>query len=195
MSNKLLKLFVGGECVGNDFKDLFGPFGWNPDKGGETPPLSGEPENPINRPLNEKEVKVVAVYEAYSTLNGSPVSSQPIEIFVTLRDKSDREIRIFITRDMGLSITLALKNEAPTRPLTHDLIKVLLDRVGVKLERVIIDDIWDDTFYAKLVFSRNNEVIEIDSRSSDAIALALRYRAPIYAAEAVLENSVASEPG
>ncbi len=179
--------------MGNDFKDLFGPFGWKPDIGGENTPLSNEPENPVNRPLNEKEVKVVAVYEAYSTLNGAPVSSQPIEIFVTLRDKSEREIRIFITRDMGLSITLALKNEAPIRPLTHDLIKILLDKAGMKLDRVIIDDIWDDTFYAKLVLTHNNETIEVDSRSSDAIALALRYRAPIYAAEAVLEGSMPTE--
>ena len=135
----------------------------------------------------------MAVYEAYATSNGQPVNSQPIEIFVTLRDSRGRELRIFITKDMGLSIMLALQNEPAVRPLTHDLIKSMLEKLGAKVERVIIDDIWDDTFYAKIVVEAHNEEFEIDARSSDAIALALRYRAPIYAAEAVLECAVQTD--
>ena len=177
--------------MGSDFKDLFGSTGWRPDKDGFT--SGDEIENRTPQPLNEKEVKVVAVYEAYATANNQPIVSQPVEIFVTLRDNRGRELRIFITRDMGLSIMLALQNEAPIRPLTHDLIKSFLEKLGAKITRVIIDDIWDDTFYAKIIFENKNESYEIDARSSDAIALALRYRVPIYAAEAVLESSVQTD--
>jgi bifunctional DNase/RNase len=71
--------------------------------------------------------------------------------------------------------------------MTHDLTRNILTRLGVSIDRVVIDDLWQGTFYAKIYLLHGDEEIEIDSRPSDAIALALRFRAPIYMAESVLE--------
>lgn len=166
--------------MGNDFRDLFGD--WRPD---DTPP---EPENRAQRPLNEKEVKVVNVWEGIlepQGLFGGAETKQTY--FIQLRDNQGREFRIFVLRDMALSISLALENENPDRPFTHDLMKGILERMGASIERVTIDDLWQDTFYAKISISHNGQTMEVDARPSDAIALALRFRAPIYVAEYVLE--------
>jgi bifunctional DNase/RNase len=172
--------------VGNDFKDLFGE--WRPEDDGKRSSEGFLPESETrpNRALQEKEVRVVNVFEATTeNANGIATSSQ---IFVLLRDNQGRKIRIFVVRDVAYAIQLALENQKPERPFTHDLIKNLLDKLGVTVDRVIIDDLWHETFYAKIALTRiNNETLEIDARPSDAIALALRFRAPIYAAEAVLE--------
>lgn len=171
--------------MGNDFKDLFGD--WRPDEEGRTggEGMPAEPENRMRRVLNEKEVKVVNVFEAsYETPQGTP-SQQTT--FVLLRDNRGREFRIFVLRDVAVAISMALENETPDRPFTHDLMKSMLDRLGAKVERITIDDLWQDTFYAKITLSYNNETMDIDARPSDALALGLRYRAPIYVAEAVLE--------
>jgi len=166
--------------VGNDFKDLFGD--WRPD---DTPP---EPEGRAQRPLNEKEVKVVNVWEGILEPQGLFGNAETRQTyFIQLRDNQGREFRIFVLRDMALSISLALENENPDRPFTHDLMKAILERMGATIERVTIDDLWQDTFYAKVVITYNGQTMEIDARPSDAIALALRFRAPIYVAEYVLE--------
>ncbi|HZT41771.1 MAG TPA: bifunctional nuclease family protein [Chthonomonadaceae bacterium] len=166
--------------MGNDFKDLFGD--WRPD---DTPP---EPEGRAQRPLNEKEVKVVNVWEGILEPQGLFGNAETRQTyFIQLRDNQGREFRIFVLRDMALSISLALENENPDRPFTHDLMKAILERMGATIERVTIDDLWQDTFYAKVVITYNGQTMEIDARPSDAIALALRFRAPIYVAEYVLE--------
>ena len=178
--------------MGNDFKDLFGD--WRPEDewrgSSEGAPL--EPENRGQRALNEKEVKVVNVWEgiyepsgAFQSTAGLSGSSQTF--FVQLRDNRGREFRIFVLKEMAYSISLALENESPDRPFTHDLMKNILDRLGATIERVTIDDLWQDTFYAKVTVAHNGQTMDIDARPSDAIALALRFRAPIYVAEYVLE--------
>jgi bifunctional DNase/RNase len=174
--------------VGNDFKDLFGD--WRPDDEGKSG--SGEAHHEAeprpNRALNEKEVRVVNVFEATTeSATGVTTSSQ---IFVLLRDNRGRQIRIFVVRDVAFAIQLALENQKPERPFTHDLIKNMLERLGATVDRVIIDDLWHETFYAKIGITKaSGESIEIDARPSDAIAIALRFRAPIYAAESVLESA------
>jgi uncharacterized protein len=174
--------------VGNDFKDLFGD--WRPDDEGKSG--SGEPrfesEQRPNRALKEKEVRVVNVFEATTeSTTGVTTSSQ---IFVLLRDNQGRQIRIFVVRDVAYAIQLALENQKPERPFTHDLMKNMLEKLGAAVDRVIIDDLWHETFYAKIGLTKTTgETIEIDARPSDAIAIALRFRAPIYAAEAVLESA------
>lgn len=171
--------------MGNDFKDLFGD--WRPDDGGHgrDDEFRAEPENRVRRSLNEKEVKIVNVFEAYSeAIGGQPAQHTT---FVLLRDNRGRELRIFVLRDVALAISLAIENECPDRPFTHDLMKNMLDRLGAKVERVTIDDLWDETFYAKITLSRGTETLDIDARPSDAIAIALRFHAPVYVAEAVLE--------
>ncbi len=170
--------------MGNDFKDLFGD--WRPDDERRTPPdgVPAEPENFGRRPLNEKEVNVVGVYEEHSDSGlGFPLE----KTFVLLRDNRDREFRIWIARDLAVAISMALDNEAPDRPFTHDLIKTLLERLGGTIERVTIDDIWQDTFYAKITLAYSGQTVDVDARPSDSIALALRFKAPIYVAESVLE--------
>lgn len=168
--------------MSGDFKDLFKD--WTPSNSSEDNP---EPENRRPRILHEKEVKVVNVFEAsYDTPHN--LLPAPHSFFVLLRDNRGREIRIFILREIALSIHIGLSGEKPDRPFTHDLMKTMLEHVGAKVERVIIDDLWDDTFYSKinLIYGRNHEQsVEIDARSSDAIAIALRFRAPIYVAEDV----------
>ena len=71
--------------------------------------------------------------------------------------------------------------------MTHDLLRNILMRLDITVDRVVIDDLWHGTFYAKIYLRRGEEEIEMDARPSDAIALALRFRAPIYMAESVLE--------
>ncbi len=171
--------------MGNDFKDLFGD--WRPDEEGRVPPegIPAEPENLGRRALNEKEVAVVGVYEERSD---SGLGFSIDKFFVLLRDNKRREFRIWIARDMAWAISMALDNETPDRPFTHDLIKTLLERLGATIDRITIDDIWQDTFYAKITLAVNGETVDIDARPSDSIALALRFLAPIYVAEYVLET-------
>jgi len=76
----------------------------------------------------------------------------------------------------------------PDRPMTHDLLKNVIERLGGTVERIIVDDLWQSTFYAKIIIVRNGVSLDIDSRPSDAIALALRTRSPIYVAEPVFES-------
>ena len=73
------------------------------------------------------------------------------------------------------------------RPLTHDLLQQSIDKLDAKVSHILVNDLHDDTFYARIVMDRDGERIELDSRPSDAIALAVRVEAPIYCAEQVLE--------
>lgn len=175
--------------MSSDFEGLF-DSGWKPEDERRLPQENGpgEPENRSPRALHEKEVKVVDVYEG--VISGpNPVPPPQATTFVLLRDNRGRDLRIFVVRDVAYAISLAVKEETPDRPYTHDLMRTMLERLGAKVERVIIDDLWQDTFYAKIYLLREGmkELMEIDARPSDAIALALRFRAPIYVAEAVLE--------
>ena len=171
--------------MGNDFKDLNAD--WRPDEEGrgQRDDSRAEPENRVRRALNEKEVKIVNVYEAVS--DGSSGQSSQHTTFVLLRDNRGRELRIYVLRDVGLAISLAIEGVTPDRPFTHDLMKNILERLGATVERVTIDDLWQETFYARITLDIKGETLDIDARPSDAIALGLRYRAPIYVAEAVLE--------
>ena len=176
--------------MSSDFEGIFGGD-WKPEEGEGRFPLgngSGEPENRAPRALHEKEVKVVNVFEGVVTGPNLPPATQTTT-FVLLRDNRGRDLRIFVNRDVAYSISLAVSDETPDRPYTHDLMRTMLERFGAKVDRIIIDDLWQDTFYAKIYLLREGikEVMEIDSRPSDAIAVALRFHAPIYVAEAVLE--------
>ena len=88
------------------------------------------------------------------------------------------------------AIALALEGAPVPRPLSHDLMRNILESLGSNLEQVIIHDIRDSTFYAKLIVRTNGELQEIDARPSDGIALALRVQAPIFVTDKiVLEES------
>ena len=112
-----------------------------------------------------------------------------VQRFVLLSD-GDRKVSITIGAFEAASISLPLEGSQPDRPNTHDLMKVLLERLDGNLHRIIIDDIWNGTYYAKIYVEANGEELEIDSRPSDAIALALRWNAPIFICEGILDRGV-----
>ena len=136
---------------------------------------------PPSRSLNEREVKVINVfqYEERADLT-----------FVLLQDGRGRNLPIFIGQAEALAIFIALQkdNRDFHRPLTHDLLKNIVEKLGGKVERLTIDDMWQDTFYARLVINMNGEWVDVDCRPSDGIAVALRAQAPIYVADEVLDT-------
>jgi bifunctional DNase/RNase len=148
---------------------------------------TSETENFKPRSLNEKEVKVMGVY----SLQEHGLTTQH---FVSLRDNRGRTVKIYVGQFEAAAIAIAVDGEVLDRPMTHDLIKLVVDRFDATIERVVIDDLWNDTFYAKIgIVKSDGSAIEIDARPSDAIAAAIRARAPIYMAESVLEATVRSE--
>ena len=107
---------------------------------------------------------------------------------VILKDaQADRYLFIWIANPEAYSIAMELQGTASPRPLTHDLLKTVITELGGTLTSVIINDLTDDIFYARLVLDADGRHVEIDSRPSDAIALAVRMKAPIYVAESVMD--------
>lgn len=111
---------------------------------------------------------------------------------VILKDMDGKRfLPILIGPFEATAIALALEGAPVPRPLTHDLMRTLLETLDARLEQVVIHDIRESTFFAKLVVRTNGELQEIDARPSDGIALALRMNAPIYVSDKiVLEESV-----
>ncbi len=101
--------------------------------------------------------------------------------------KGVRRLPIVIGGFEAQSIAVAMERMSPPRPLTHDLMRNVLSTFEVELKEVIISNLLDGVFYARLVCIRNGEVVEIDSRTSDALALAVRFDCPIYSYEFILE--------
>ena len=111
---------------------------------------------------------------------------------VILKDMDGKRfLPILIGPFEATAIALALEGAPVPRPLTHDLMRTLLETLDARLEQVIIHDIRESTFFAKLMVRTNGDLQEIDARPSDGIALALRVNAPIYVSDKiVLEESV-----
>lgn len=103
--------------------------------------------------------------------------------------KGFRRLPIVIGGAEAQAIAVAMEDMAPTRPLTHDLMKSILETLEVDLKEVIINNLLDGVFYAKLVCFKDGEEIEIDSRTSDALALAVRFECPIYTYEFILDSA------
>jgi uncharacterized protein len=103
--------------------------------------------------------------------------------------KGQRRLPIVIGGFEAQAIAVALEHMQPSRPLTHDLMKNFMNSFGVELQEVIISDLQEGIFYSKLVCFTENDTIEIDSRTSDALALAVRFGCPIYTYEHILENA------
>jgi len=116
--------------------------------------------------------------------------SQSSNYAVILSDKNaTRRLPIVIGSFEAQAIAVALERMVPNRPLTHDLFKNVLDTFQIQLREVIINNLLDGIFYAQLICERNGEQIEIDSRSSDALALAARFRCPIYSFDFILDSA------
>ena len=133
------------------------------------------------------EVRVEGVFE--------DVGNGPSARFVIVTDEIGRKVPIAIGGFESRSILEAMEGVRPPRPMTHDLVRNVMERLGATLERVAIDDLWNTVYYAKLVLSSDasDEEILIDARPSDAIALALRFQAPIYMSDAILDSVVEEE--
>lgn len=113
---------------------------------------------------------------------------------VILKDKdSDRFLSIWIGPYEAEAITVSLQELEVSRPLTHDLLRNLVSILGAEVKRVNITELKEDVFYAKIILSMNGNELEIDSRPSDALALAVRVHVPIFIDETVMEEA-ASEP-
>lgn len=100
-----------------------------------------------------------------------------------------RRLPIVIGGFEAQAIAVALEKMHPSRPLTHDLMKNFMTAFNVELHEVVICDLQEGIFYSKLVCSTENDTVEIDSRTSDALALAVRFGSPIYTYENILENA------
>ena len=100
-----------------------------------------------------------------------------------------RRLPIVIGAFEAQAIAVALEKMQPTRPLTHDLMKNFMTAFAVELHEIIICDLQEGVFYSKLVCSTDNDTVEIDSRTSDAIALAVRFGCPIYTTDSILDNA------
>jgi bifunctional DNase/RNase len=117
------------------------------------------------------------------------LTHDPVVILKDLEGK--RYLPILIGPFEATAIMLALEGQTVPRPLSHDLMRMLLETLQARLEHIVIHDIKDSTFFAKLVVRTNGEVQEVDARPSDGIALALRMQAPIYVSDKiVLEETV-----
>lgn len=109
---------------------------------------------------------------------------------VMLKEKhSTRYLPIWIGHFEADAIAIPMQKVPVSRPLTHDLLRLAISALGAKLEKVIINDLADETFFAKLILDQDGKVIEVDARPSDAIALAIRTEVPIFVEERVLDTA------
>ncbi len=114
-------------------------------------------------------------------------ANQPI---VLLKERSgERFLPIWIGAFEATAIAFALQGIETARPMTHDLMKNILDEIGMTMEKVVISDLKDGTFYADITLAKDKETFEISSRPSDAIALAVRMSVPIFSVEQVLSEA------
>ena len=106
---------------------------------------------------------------------------------------ADKVFVIYVDEQVGVAIQMLMKGETRERPMTHDLMVNLMTALGAKVERVVINDVKSETYFARLIVSCQNElferkIIELDSRPSDCIALAIAQGAPIYVAKDVWDE-------
>jgi uncharacterized protein len=110
-------------------------------------------------------------------------------VVVLKEEGMERYLAIWIGPYEADAITIKLQDIEIARPLTHDLLRQSIEKLGARVSHVLVSDLQDDTFYARVVMDRNGERIELDSRPSDAIALAVRVQAPIFVDETVMERA------
>jgi bifunctional DNase/RNase len=115
------------------------------------------------------------------------VGKQPIVLLKTV--EGNRFLPIWIGHAEAGAILMKLQNSAPPRPMTHDLVTEILLQLDAQVVRVAVTELRESTFYAQVTIQQDGSEIEVDSRPSDAIALAVRAEAPIFVADEVIEES------
>ncbi|MBI4476863.1 MAG: bifunctional nuclease family protein [Acidobacteria bacterium] len=116
-----------------------------------------------------------------------PVTNMPI---IILRDKDGQKVLpIWVGIFEANAIALQIENIATPRPMTHDLLKNVINDLNASVEKIVVSDLKENTFYALVYLQAGGGTIAVDARPSDAIALALRARAPIFVEETVIDNA------
>ena len=124
------------------------------------------------------------------TVDSIRVSPQNYQRVVILKEKaSDRYLPIWIGPAEADAIAVKLQDLSVPRPLTHDLLGTIIDSLGGTIDHILVSDIENDTFFAKITIQANGESKEIDCRPSDAVALAVRAKVPIFANEEVMDKA------
>ena len=120
-------------------------------------------------------------------------TNQPI---VLLRERGgERYLPIWIGAAEAAAIALSLQGVVTPRPMTHDLLKNILEDLTIEVQRIVVTELRDSTFYATIALQRGSDGFEVSSRPSDAIALAVRMAVPIFAEEGVLDEASILIPG
>ncbi len=123
------------------------------------------------------------------TIESIRLSLNSYQRIAILREKdTDRYLTIWIGPYEAESISLRLHDVTPPRPQTHDLLVSVIEQLGAKVQYILLNDLARDTYFARIVLDVNGNAVEIDARPSDAISLAVRAGAPIYAEESVLDQ-------
>jgi len=124
------------------------------------------------------------------TIDSIRVSLMNYQRVVILKEKmAERYLPIWIGPAEADAIAVKLQGVTVPRPLTHDLLRTVIDVLGATINSIIISDLKSDTFYARIILNVDGGQMEVDSRPSDALALAVRAEVPIYAEEAVLDKA------
>ena len=123
-------------------------------------------------------------------MTGVQTCALPIFVFV---GNEEKVFVIYVDESVGAAITMFMNNTPKERPLTHDLMGHLMAAVGAKVDRVIINDLKSETYFARLIMTAENElfekkIIELDGRPSDCLALAIQQHAPIYVSRDVWDE-------
>jgi bifunctional DNase/RNase len=129
-------------------------------------------------------------------VKGIALDTNNLATVVVLKDSEERKyLPIWVGYNEATAIALALEGMKPPRPLTHDLMKSIVEQCNLKIDKIFISELKDGTYYAQMNVEAGGNVLNIDSRPSDAIALALRLKIPIYVSEmVVMEASVDADP-
>jgi bifunctional DNase/RNase len=131
--------------------------------------------------MNKIEMDIVALSHSVSQSNNYAIVLGEVD--------GVRRLPIVIGAFEAQAIAVAIEEMVPNRPLTHDLFKNTLDTFSIQLKEVVINTLVDGIFYARLVCLKDGELIEVDSRTSDAIALAVRFKCPIYTYDFILDSA------
>ncbi len=124
------------------------------------------------------------------TIDSIRVSLMNYQRVVILKEKmAERYLPIWIGPAEADAIAVRLQGVTVPRPLTHDLLHSVIDALGATINSIIVSDLKNDTFFAKIILNVDGGQLEVDSRPSDALALAVRAEAPIYAEETVLDKA------
>ena len=115
------------------------------------------------------------------------VGKQPIVLLKTA--DGNKFLPIWIGHPEAAAILMKLQSQAAPRPMTHDLLSDMLEQLGAQVVRITVTELRENTFYAQITVTQDGTEIEVDSRPSDAIALAIRAEAPIFVADRVIEES------